>query len=149
MKIAIRELPVSAYPFCCELAVRLSDLDFARHVNNASIAAFHEEVRVRFHIHYFGEDGVFNRKQGGGVVAHVSIEYLREIEYGRPIIGCAGVASVGNSSYTVAHALFQSDQCVSEATCVIALRDNGRANPLDGAFRERLRPLIVPFAGNC
>src|ERR1039458_2546429 len=123
MKIAIRELPAGAFPFCCELVARLSSLDFARHVNNASIAAFHEEVRVRFHVRYFGEDSVFNRRPDGGVVAHVSIEYLRETLYGHPIIGCAGVASVGNSSYTVAHALFQSGQCVSEATCVIALRD--------------------------
>jgi acyl-CoA thioesterase FadM len=146
MKSAIRQLPSSAYPFSCELAVRLSDLDFAKHVNNAAIAAFHEEVRVRFHIHYFGKDGVFNRRKAGGVVAHVSIEYLRETVYGIPTLGCAGIASVGNSSYTVAHALFQSAQCVSEATCVIAWRENGRANPLGRSLREQLKTLIIPSA---
>lgn len=144
MRIEPRQLPIAAYPFSTELDVRLTDLDFARHVNNGAIAAFFEEVRVRFHLHYFGADSVFNRPVGGGVVAQVSIQYLRETVYGVPIMGCAGIARLGNSSYTVAQALFQVEHCVSEATCVIAQRANGRADPLSDALRERLESLIVP-----
>lgn len=143
MRIENRQLPIAAYPFRSELEVRLTDLDFARHVNNAAVAAFHEEIRVRFHLHFFGVDTVFSRKVGGGVVAHVSIEYLHETVYGIPITGCAGIAGLGNSSYTLAQALFQSERCVSESTCVIAQREGGRARPLGDTFRERLGSLIV------
>jgi acyl-CoA thioester hydrolase len=146
MRTAARQLPISAYPFNTELDVRLTDLDFARHVNNAAIAAFHEEVRVRFHLHCFGADTVFNRSAGGGVVAQVSIQYLRETVYGAPVAGGAGIARLGNSSYTLAQALFQEGICVSEATCVIAQRDDGRADPLSDALRQRFVSLMVPSA---
>jgi acyl-CoA thioesterase FadM len=143
MKSHIRNLPISAYPFLVELDVRLTDLDFAQHLNNAALAAFHEEVRVRFHVRYFGAEKVFNRRAGGGVVAHVSIDYLGEAVYGIALIGCAGTAALGRSSYTLAHALFQSGRCVSEATCVIAQREEGRAQPLSPELRERLASLSV------
>jgi acyl-CoA thioester hydrolase len=137
------QLPIAAYPFRTDIDVRLADLDFARHVNNAAVAAFYEETRVRFHLSYFGADAVFNRPAGGGVVAQVSIQYLRETVYGTPVTGCAGIAQLGNSSYTLAQALFQGDHCVSEATCVIAQRENGRAAPLSEALQGRLSELMV------
>jgi acyl-CoA thioester hydrolase len=143
MRSKPRQVPIAGYPFRTEIDVRLADLDFARHVNNAAVAAFYEEVRVRFHVSYFGANTVFNRAAGGGVVAQVSIQYLREIVYGLSITGCAGVAQLGNSSYTLAQALFQGDHCVSEATCVIAQRENGRAELLSEALRSRLSALLV------
>ena len=143
MRVPPTGLPIAAYPFCTEIDVRLTDLDFARHVNNAAVAAFHEEVRVRFHVRHFGADTVFNRPSGGGVVAQVSIQYLRESVHGLSITGCVGVARLGNSSYTLSQALFQGGHCFSEATCVIAQRENGHAEPLSDALRGRLSALMV------
>ena len=99
---------------------------------------------MRFHLNYFGADAVFNRRAGGGVIAYVSIQYFREAVYGEPITGCAGIARLGNSSYTLAQALFQAEHCVGEATCVIAQRDNGRAESLSESLRERLGALLLP-----
>ena len=84
---------------------------------------------------------VFDRKTGGGVVAHVSIDYLRETLYGIQIIGCVGIARLGNTSYTLPQALFQSEHCVCEATCVIANREDGHASPLSPALRQQLESL--------
>ena len=146
MSTEARQLAMTAYPFSTRMDVRLTDLDFARHVNNAAVAALFEEVRVRFHVNYFGAESVFVRRAGGGVVAQVSIRYLRETVYGVPITGCAGIARLGNSSYTMAQALFQEERCVSEATCVIAHREDGHADPLNDALRERLGSLLVTSA---
>ncbi len=144
MRVPHRGLPLAIYPFHTEVQVRLSDLDFARHVNNAAVAALHEEVRVRFHLEYFGAQNVFERQDGGGgVIAYISMHYLREIFHNQSLIGCAGIARIGNTSYTVAHALFQNDQCVGEAECVIAMRDKGVAAPLDPTARALLQWLLI------
>lgn len=145
MRIPHRGLPLAAYPFHTGLQVRLSDLDFARHVNNAAVAALHEEVRVRFHLQYFGPQYVFERQEGGGgAIAYIAMHYLREIFHNQSLIGCAGIAHLGKTSYTMAHALFQNDQCVGEAECVIAMRDNGAAAALDRTARDLLQRLLIP-----
>jgi acyl-CoA thioester hydrolase len=128
-----------AYPFICELQTRLADIDHAQHVNNAVIAAYHEEARARMHIQLMGIGTVAHgNRVDGGIIAHVSIHYLREVFYGSVITGCVALAEFGRTSYTLAQALFQEATCVGACDTVVAYREQDHAIPLSATLRSRL-----------
>ncbi len=100
------------YPVWLEVPTRFGDLDPLGHLNNVAIAQFYEEARVSF-------GRMLIERCGGGlhrmVLAALSVHYLMEARYPEPVEVGTGVARVGRSSYTVAHALYQDDKCVGLA----------------------------------
>jgi len=142
MRLPATRLLLDTYPYQCELQIRLADIDHGQHVNNAAVAAYHEEARARMHIGLMGISSVVERDRvGGGVVAHVSIHYLREILYGAAVTGCVAVSAFGRTSYTLGQALFQNGICVGACDTVIAWREAGRPTPVPAPLRLRLDTL--------
>jgi len=147
MRLPATRLLLETYPYQCELQIRLADIDHGQHVNNAAVAAYHEESRARLHIDLMGIGSVVQRTRvGGGVVAHVSIHYLREILYGPAVTGCVAVSAFGRTSYTLGQALFQAGVCVGACDTVIAWREAGRPMPVPAALRHSLAAVLMRTA---
>jgi acyl-CoA thioesterase FadM len=97
--------------------------------------------------------GLLDRDVSGGLVAHVSIHYLREIHYPDTLVGAVALGRIGRTSYCLAQALFQNATCVGAADTTIAWREQGKAAPLPPDLVRRLssyklrEPDATPAAG--
>ncbi|MGQ9425603.1 acyl-CoA thioesterase [Gilvimarinus sp. F26214L] len=128
------------FPFTVELASRFSDLDTQKHINNVAIANLYQESRLQFHREIFRDlrrDG--SLVEGlGKVLAEIRITYRRESHYPYPVsIGC-GVSRLGNTSYTIASAMFQKDVFVGSCDAVLVYVKDGKPYPVPDGAREVL-----------
>ena len=56
MKYDPIRLDAERYPFVLPVAPRFADMDILKHINNLSLAEYHEEARVRFLAELFGSN---------------------------------------------------------------------------------------------
>ncbi|SMB22018.1 conserved protein of unknown function [Sterolibacterium denitrificans] len=131
-------LSAQSYPFAMDIVPRYADMDILRHINNLSLAEYHEEARTRFLMTLFGEDFLFRKREYRLLPVRTTYDYLREAHYPQPLEARAGVARIGNSSFEVAMALFQNEQCVCLATAVTVQVMDGKAAALTAAQRACL-----------
>ena len=118
---------------------RFGDMDPLRHLNNAALARFYEDGRVRFIDAIGGRAAV--EPGYGFVVAEVTIQYLAEGRYPDVVTVSSGLLRLGRSSCAMAHALFQGGACIgtSETTLVHVKRRESGSRPLPDALRTVLR----------
>ena len=137
-KPTAERLLASTYPWSVDVPPRFGDLDPLRHLNNAALARFYEDGRVRF-IDAIGGRAALERGHGF-VVAEVAIQYLAEGRYPQVVTVSSGLLRLGRSSFSVGHALFQGGACIgtSETTLVHVHRKEGGARPLPDALRIAL-----------
>lgn len=132
-------LALATYDYHFEMPPRFGDLDPLRHLNNAALARFYEEGRVR----YINQLGLRQALEPGHgfVVGEVTIRYLAEGRWPDVVIVGSAVLQVGRSSFTIAQALFQRDCCigVGEGTLVHVHRTEGGSRPFGAAALELLR----------
>ena len=140
---AERLLPAT-YPWSVDIAPRFGDLDPLRHLNNAALARFYEDARVRF-IDSIGMRAALE-PGFGFVVAEVAIQYLAEGRYPEVVTASSGLLRLGRSSLTIGQALFQDGGCIGtgESTLVYVRRGEGGARPLPEPARQRV--LAYPLA---
>jgi len=122
------------WPFWTEEKLRIQDTDLNGHVNNASIAALCEAGRGEI---ISAVAGVPRERPLGSALRRVTIEYLAEVHYpGQVHIGSA-ISKVGNTSITIAQALFEDGRCFATAESVIVFidRSSRRPTPLPEAWR--------------
>jgi len=141
MKPDPARLDAAIYPYAIEITTRFGDMDVNHHLNNVAYARYFEEARVTFN-----SDGLLTDrghrlpalKHHRIMVASVAISYLREGHYGPPVRIGIGVSSIGNASFAMAAAAFQSGQCLAthEATIVVKGED-GSGIPAE------IRPLLA------
>ena len=84
--------------FAITITPRLYETDALGHINNATIAAWFEVVRVRF------LESLVEGMSGTGkdwILASVHIDFIGETFYGTDVIGKITDASIGNSSFTI------------------------------------------------
>lgn len=125
----------SDFPFWTEEKLRIQDTDLNGHVNNASIAALCEAGRGEI---ISAVAGTPRERALASALRRVMIDYLAEAHYpGRVRIG-SRIAKVGNSSITIAQALFAEDRCFATAESVIVFTDRAtrRPAPMPEAWRE-------------
>ena len=79
------------------LELRWSDQDLLGHVNNARIVTLMEEARVRWSRRQLAEHESFG---GGLVVASLTVDYLRQLDYRPDMTVLVGVVRIGNRSFT-------------------------------------------------
>ena len=122
---------------------RFGDIDPLRHLNNAALARFYEDGRVRF-IDAIGARAAVEPGHGF-VVAEVAIQYLAEGRYPEVVTVSTGLLRLGRSSFAMAHALFQSGACIgtAETTLVHVHRKEGGARPLPEALRAALKGYVL------
>lgn len=138
-------LALATYHYAFEMPPRFGDLDPLRHLNNAALARFYEEGRVRF-INQLGLRQALEPDHGF-VVGEVAIRYLAEGRWPDVVTVASAVLQVGRSSFTIAQALFQLGGCigVGEGTLVHVHRLEGGSRPLGEAARELLRRGALPL----
>ncbi len=131
-------LLAATYPWSVDVPPRFGDLDPLRHLNNAALARFYEDGRVRF-IDAVGARAAIEPGHGF-VVAEVAIQYLAEGRYPDVVTVGSGVLRLGRSSFSTGHALFQYGVCIGtcETTLVHVHRKEGGARPLPEALRAAL-----------
>ena len=140
-------LDPATYPWSFDIPPRFGDLDPLRHLNNAALARFYEDGRIRFIDAIGGRAAI--PPGHGFVVAEVAIQYLVEGRYPDVVTVSSGLLRLGRSSFTMGHALFQSGACIgtSETTLVYVHRKEGGAHPLPDALRTALLAyLMAPAA---
>lgn len=142
-------LQMSSYPFAMSIEPRYADMDIVRHINNLALAEYHEEARTRFFMTLFGDDFLFRKREHRLLPVRTIYEYLHEAHYPLPLQACAGVAHIGNSSFTVAMALFQNAQCVCLANVVTVQVQDGKSLALTSTQRDCLqRGLLLQDAAH-
>jgi acyl-CoA thioester hydrolase len=124
------------YPVQMEVSTRFQDVDPNRHLNNVAFAAIFEHGRVALH----RDIRPWNDRPSGErtMVAAVTINYLAEGSYPEPVTVASGIDHIGNSSWRIAQAIFQSGRCLATCDSVIACRTDGLAKPLRTELREQL-----------
>ena len=132
-------LLTSTYPWSFDVPPRFGDLDPLRHLNNAALARFYEDGRVRF-VDAIGARAALEPGHGF-VVVEVAIQYLAEGRYPDVVTVSSGLLRLGRSSISLGHALFQIGACIgtSETTLVHVHRKEGGPRPLPDALRIALQ----------
>jgi acyl-CoA thioester hydrolase len=130
------------YKFRTPEAVRFSDLDALGHVNNNAYGIYFETGRIAFMI----ASGVRADPTDPAVfVAHLEIDYLKELHFpGKLEIG-VGVLALGKSSVRLGAAVFQGEVChaVSQAVMVRIDRVARCSTPLTSEDRAMLGPYVI------
>ena len=136
-------LQPSTYPWSFDMPPRFGDMDPLRHLNNAALARFYEDGRVRF-VDAIGARAAVGPGHGF-VVAEIAIQYLAEGRYPQVVTVSTGLLRLGRSSFAMAHALFQSGGCIGTAeTTLVHVHREGGVRPLPDALRTAL--LAYPLA---
>jgi acyl-CoA thioester hydrolase len=118
--------------------VRIADLDDQRHVNNAVFAVYCEEGRRKF---WEPSWPLIRAEKVMTFIARLSIDFHREMGYpGRVDVGTA-IKRIGNSSYTMAQALFIDQECHAtiEVVSVIAAVQTRKPIPIPDSLRAHLQ----------
>jgi len=125
--------------------LRYGDTDRQGHVNNAVFATLLETGRVEL----FHQGPTLLMDTGCSlVIAHLSVDYLRELHWpGRVDIGTR-VLSIGRSSLRLEQALFQDKRPVARAETVVVQVSNEtrRGHALSQELVARLAPLRFPLS---
>jgi acyl-CoA thioester hydrolase len=137
---------LSIYPHQLEMQTRFSDVDPQWHLNNARLAEYYQEARVSF-FRRLAVDHQYHRPKGTRtLVAHQSIDYLGEVDYPGNVILGVGLAHVGNSSYTIALAMFAKGACVGLSKAVLVYSEGNGPAALPAEFRRVLEQYLLPEA---
>lgn len=130
------------YKFWTPEAVRFSDLDALGHVNNNAYGIYFETGRIAFMIRSGvrtdpGDPAVF--------VAHLEIDYLKELHFPNQLEIGVGVLALGNSSVRLGAALFCGETChaVSQAVMVRIDKVTRCSTSLTAEDREKLAPYMI------
>ncbi|ORE98138.1 thioesterase family protein [Aurantimonas sp. 22II-16-19i] len=121
--------------------LRYGDTDRQGHVNNAVYSTFFETGRVEM-LHA----GDVPPPEGKAfVIARVTIDFRREVNWPGEVEIGTGVAAIGNSSIRLRQALFQNGRICASAESVIVLMDETtrRSTPLPEGMRAKLAARMI------
>ena len=132
-----------AYPLIETKQTRFQDLDTMGHLNNVAFASLFEDARVRVN-RALGRDlgGASSPGSFRAVVARNEINYLAEGSYPEDVEIAIGIGRVGNRSFEMLAAMFQSGRCIATCDTTIVMTAPKDAG-LPDFFRERLANLTV------
>lgn len=127
-------------PFTITLTPRLYETDAMGHINNASIAAWFEVVRVRFLESLVDGGPEVGRNW---ILASVHIDFKGETFYGEDVKASVTDARVGRSSLTLECAMIQGDRQTVTGRAVLVQWDpqSKQPCPVDDAVRARIAAL--------
>lgn len=112
--------------FAITITPRLYETDALGHINNATIAAWFEVVRVRF------LESLVDRNPGilrQWILASVQIDFIGETFYGVDVTAKIVEATIGNSSFTLHTEMFQGDKQTVRGKAVLVHLDLASKSP--------------------
>ncbi len=136
-------LDPASYPQHETKQTRFQDLDTMGHLNNVAYASLFEDARVRTNQRL----GRVNRgKMAEGtfraVVARNEINYLAEGTFPEDVEIALGIGRIGNRSFEMLAAMFQSGSCIAICDTTIVMTDP-KGVSLPAEFVERLKEMRV------
>jgi acyl-CoA thioester hydrolase len=102
--------------------VRFADLDMLGHVNNKAYATYYETARVT----YMASRGLSDGLKVGMALVRLEIDYRKEIRFPATLRLGVRLCRLGNSSLTLACAIFDDEGCASTSMS-IAVRFDAEA----------------------
>jgi len=131
------------YPLKVRVLARYADVDPLWHINNVAVAQYYEEARVSASMMMLGGKHIAGATGARILLAHQSIDYLREGTYPGALEVGVGVLRIGRSSYRYGMAMFQDGACISVSEAVLVYADAHGPAPLPGEYRERLEGCLI------
>jgi acyl-CoA thioester hydrolase len=139
--------PAPERPYTYHCAVRFSDVDVYRHVNNVKYFEYFQEARIAMITALGGlpDEGSDGHEDGGVgvVVAQVDVDYRSPLFFREePYAVQTWVSRVGGSSFVIDGHILDGDQVVSAARVVMVSFDPAtqRSTPLTDRQRRKLMP---------
>ena len=140
-------LDAANYPVRFAYRTIYSDMDPNRHLNNGAFGRLFEEGRADLHHRVVGmSDGPATDNGLILLLATITMEFLREGRYPGSVEVASAVLRVGGSSYVLAQAAFQDQECVALANCVMVKAS--RTGPLQLTATERELMAALAFRGS-
>ena len=112
--------------FAITITPRLYETDALGHINNATIAAWFEVVRIRFIESLVEGDGGIGKDW---ILASVHIDFTGETFYGSDVVGKITDASIGNTSFTVICEMSQGGRKTVSGKAVLVHLDMQSKSP--------------------
>jgi acyl-CoA thioester hydrolase len=131
------------YPLKVRILARYADVDPLWHINNVAIAQYYEEARVSTTMMVMGGRRVASPDGERILIAHQSIDYLREATYPGALEVGIGVLRIGRSSFRYGMAMFQDGACVSVSEAVLVYADAQGPAALPDEYRQRLEGWLI------
>lgn len=125
------------------VTVRFSDQDPMGHVNNVAITAYFEAGRVGY-INFLRRE--IDVSPAGIVLAHLSVDYRREVTFPGSVEVGGRLTGVGGRSFSMAFGLFQNGVCCATSTAVMVFFDTATRQSMAPADAVR-QALIARVAG--
>lgn len=110
------------------VTVRYSDQDPMGHVNNVAVTAFFEAGRVGFVNHLRRNVDI---SPAGIVLAHLSVDYRREVTFPGSVEVGGRLVGVGRRSFATEFGLFQNGVCCATSHSVMVFFDTGTRRSTD------------------
>jgi acyl-CoA thioester hydrolase len=142
-KLAAYRLDPAHYPLKVKILARYADVDPLWHINNVAIAQYYEEARVSAASAMLGDVRIPTPAGDRILIAHQSIDYLREAGYPGALEVGIGVLRIGTSSYTFGMGMFQDGQCVSVSDAVMVFADASGPARIPDRYRQRLETWLL------
>jgi acyl-CoA thioester hydrolase len=126
--------------FAITITPRLYETDAMGHINNATIAAWFEVVRIRF------LESLVERSPGisrDWILASLQIDFVGETFYGTDVVAKIIEAGIGNSSLTLHTEMFQEGRLTVRGKAVLVHIDPQSKAPtrISDALRDKVAAL--------
>ncbi len=111
---AFDPVALESYRFWVPEHVRFADLDMLGHVNNKAYATYYETARVA----YMAGRGLSDGLKIGMALVRLELDYRKEIRFPATLQLGVRLVRLGNSSLTLACAIFDDEGCASTSLSV-------------------------------
>ena len=117
------------------IEVRFRDIDSFGHVNNAVIASYVEQARVRYLRDVVGVDPIGKMPL---ILGMLKIDYLAPVFLQDEVEVGSRIDWIGNSSIAMSHLLRAADRELARSTSILVAYDyaNARPMPVPDAWRQ-------------
>ena len=135
--------PVAEHVFRVPIPLRWSDLDAFNHVNNARYLTFLEQARIEW---FDTLDEPWVTADSAPVVASVTLNYTRPIEYPASVFVELFTEKLGNSSVVIGHRIVGEDgtlHCDGHVVAVWVDRRSGKPVPVPAGVRRASELLLA------
>lgn len=122
-----------------DIQMRFADTDALGHVNNVSFAVYAETARLEF-LRVLGE------AVRSLIIAHLAIDFRRQVELGDEVHVDSWVERVGNTSLTLRQQILANGETAADIRSVVVSFDYAaqRPTPWTDELREALQPYVEP-----
>ncbi|WP_265111412.1 acyl-CoA thioesterase [Halosolutus halophilus] len=124
------------YSYETDVDVRLRDIDFMGHVNNAVYASYLEQARQAYFVDVLG----VSLTEADTVLATLEIDYVSPIEAEEDVTVALRIPELGNSSLPMEYEIRADGERAATARTVqvVVDRETGRSAPIPTAWRARI-----------